>query len=97
MFEFLSTLGGLVGLGITGVAAVGGYYQARKFVRERLRFVDSAHSPNAKWVAGGIALLAAAPVVWLLPFVGAPSAVIFGISVGMGVAKGSRDTKRLTP
>ena len=97
MFEFLSTLGGLVGLGVTGVAAVGGYMQARKFVRERLRFVDSAHSPAAKFVAGGAAALVAAPVVWLLPFLGAGTAIVFGVSVGLGVDRGSKDTKRLTP
>ena len=47
----------LIGLGILGASGLGGYVQARKFVREKLRFVDSAHKPAAKFVAGVAATL----------------------------------------
>ena len=94
MFEFI---GGMIGLGITGAAAFGGYVQTRRFVREKLRFVDGAHKPAAKWVAGAAATAVAVPVVWALPIVGAGTAIAFGASVCVGVAHGSKDTKRLTP
>jgi hypothetical protein len=57
----------------TGAATLFGYVKSRRFVRERLRFVDAAHKPTAPIVAGAAAALAAGPVVWLLPFVGAPT------------------------
>ena len=94
MFEFI---GGMIGLGITGATAFGGYVQARRFVREKLRFVDGAHKPAAKFVAGAAATAVAVPIVWALPIIGAGTAIAFGISVGMGVSHGSKDTHRLTP
>lgn len=97
MFEFLSGIGSLIGLGITGVAAVGGYMQARRFVRERLRFVDAAHKPSAKVVAGVGAAAVAGLIAWPLPLIGAGTAIAFGIGVGLGVSHGSKDTLRLTP
>jgi hypothetical protein len=39
----------------------------------------------------------AAPVVWLLPIVGAPAAVIFGVGVGWGVRHGSQDARKRLP
>ena len=33
------------------------------------------------------------PLVMLLPFVGAGTAIVFGLSVGMGVRAGARDIK----
>lgn len=91
MFELM------IGLGITGAAAFGGYVQARRFVRDRLRFVDSAHKPAAKFVAGAAATAVAVPIVWLLPIIGAGTAIAFGVSVGLGVSHGSKDHPRLTP
>ena len=58
----------------TGAATLFGYLKSRQFVRERLRFVDAAHKPTAPVVAGAAAAVVAAPVVWLLPIVGAPAA-----------------------
>lgn len=81
----------------TGAAALFGYLKSREFVRERLRFVDAAHKPTAPVIAGAAAALAAAPVVWILPVVGAPTALIFGFSVGWGVHHGSRDTRKRLP
>lgn len=85
----------LLWLGITGGASLFGYLQARKFVRERLRFVDGAQKPTAPLVAGVAAAVVAAPIVWLLPVVGAGSALLFGLSVGIGTRLGATDVRRL--
>lgn len=74
-----------------------GYTQARNFVRERLRFVTAAQSGWAPLLAGGGAMLVAAPVVALLPFIGAGTAMAFGVSVGIGVLNGQRDIRRALP
>ncbi len=74
-----------------------GYTQARNFVRERLRFVTAAQSGWAPILAGGGAMLVAAPVVALLPFIGAGTAMAFGVSVGIGVLNGQRDIRRALP
>ena len=87
----------LIGLGILGASGLGGYVQARKFVREKLRFVDSAHKPAAKFVAGVAATAVAVPIVWALPIIGAGTAIAFGVGVGLGVSHGSKDNHKLTP
>ncbi|MGH7525562.1 MAG: hypothetical protein ACREMX_02545, partial [Gemmatimonadales bacterium] len=74
-------------------AGIGGYLLARNFVRRRLRFVDSIHSPFAPVVAGVVAVLVASPLV-LLPLVTATTAVIFGIGTALGTASGARMVRR---
>ncbi len=81
----------------TGAVTLWGYLKSRQFVRERLRFVDAAQTPTATVVAGAAAAVLAAPVVWLLPLVGAPTAVIFGLGVGWGVHHGQRDVRKRLP
>lgn len=83
----------LIGLMLTGTAAVGGFAGARRLVRDRLRFVDAVHTGKAPWIAAGLATLAAAPVVAVLPLVGAGTAVLFGASVGYGVQKGRKESR----
>jgi hypothetical protein len=73
-----------------------GFVQARKFVRDRLRFVTAAQSGWAPLLAGAGAALVATPVSWLLPLVGTGTAIAFGISVGFGVANGQRDIRNNT-
>lgn len=80
---------------LTGVAGVGGYIAVRRFVRDRLRFVDAVRRPLVPWLAGAAATLVAAPIVWLLPVIGAGTALVFGIGVGAGFASGRRDLRRL--
>ena len=87
MFELLA-------VGIAGAVSMLGYVKSRKFVRERLRFVDSVQSPAAPFIAGSVAALAAIPFAFL-PLVAVPTAVVFGIGVGAGVAAGARDSRRL--
>lgn len=86
----------LIGLAITFGATVAGHVGARRFVRERLRFVDAVQRRRAPWIAGGAALLIAAPIAWALPVIGITSAVLFGAAVGTGVAYGARDVRRGT-
>lgn len=95
MFRFLAFL---LASGATLTAAAVGYWQARKFVANRLQFVDAAHGPAAPVIAGVVAGVVAMPIVAILPLVGPFTAVLFGLSVGFGVASGSRDVrKRLGP
>ncbi len=90
MLEFILLVG-------TGAVTLAGYLRSRQYVRHRLRFVDAVHAPAAPIVAGAVAALAAAPVVWLLPVVGAPTAIIFGLGVGAGVLHGARDVRKQLP
>ncbi len=80
-----------------GVVTVVGYFRTRQFVRRRLRFVDAVQKPVAPVAAGAVAAVVAAPVVWLLPVLGAGTAVVFGAGIGLGVLHGARDVKRLPP
>lgn len=74
-----------------------GYYQAREFVRRRLRFVGAIHRPLAPALAALGAALATLPLVAVLPLVGAGTAILFGLGVGLGVAAGRRDIRRRLP
>ncbi len=88
---------GLLAYAASIAVAFVGYTQARKFMRERLRFVTAAQSGWAPILAGGGAMLVAAPVVALLPLIGAGTAIAFGVSVGFGVFNGQRDIRRTLP
>jgi sorbitol-specific phosphotransferase system component IIBC len=90
VFELLGTVGAVV---VSAFAFV----QSRLYVRRRLQFVAAAHSPAAPFVAGGLALALAAPIVWIVPFLGAGSALLFGAAVGFGVARGARDVRKRLP
>lgn len=92
---------GLITLGVTFAISWIGYGAARRFVRERLRYVESAQKPGAALVAGIGAMLLAIPVVSLLHWVpilgwlvGGGTALVFGLSVGFGVRSGALDVKR---
>ncbi len=74
-------------------AAWFGYGTARRFVRERLRYVDGALTGGAAIVAGVGATLIAWPVAWLLPLVTGGTALAFGLAVGLGARAGASDVK----
>jgi hypothetical protein len=84
----------LIGLIATGAAAALGFIQSRRFVRGRLAYVDAVRRPSTPWLVGIAAGLAAAPIAWLLPFIGAGTALLFGAGVGLGTAAASRDLVR---
>lgn len=85
---------GLLSIAITLGVAWFGYGTARRFVRERLRYVDGAGSLGSALVAGLGAALVAWPVAWLLPLVGAGTALTFGIAVALGTRAGGADIKQ---
>ena len=87
---------GFLYLVLTVAAAVGGFLIARRFVQQRLRFVDGIRSPVAPFIAGLAAALVAWPVA-LLPIVTTATAAIFGIGAGMGTASGVKALKRGDP
>ena len=78
---------------IAAVAAIFGYSAAKKFVRDRLRFVDGAHKPTAPVIAGIATFLVAWFDVGLLPIVGIGTALSLALSVALGTAAGSREVK----
>jgi hypothetical protein len=84
----------LIGLAATTALTAVGYYQARHSVERRLQYVDAVHGMRAPLIAGTAAALVAAPVVAILPVVGAGTAVLFGVGVGAGVAAGARNIRR---
>ena len=82
-------------LAAAGAGILISHVKVRQYTRNRLRFVDAVQNPVAPIVAGIGAAVIAAPIVWLLPVVGAGTAVLFGVGVGAGVAMGAKDVKRL--
>ncbi len=76
-----------------GAAAVG-YWQARQFTQNKLRYVDGVHKALVPVAVGAVAALIATPVVWLLPLVGGGTALLFGGGVAMGVSAGARDIRK---
>jgi hypothetical protein len=91
------TMFATISLVLAVAAAVLGFSFTRNFVRRRLGFVEGVHSTVAPLVAGGAAAIAAMPVAWLLPLIGGGTAILFGTSVGAGVAAGARDIRRRLP
>ena len=77
----------------TLAATAFGFVAARRFVRERLKFVDGVQSISAPLIAGVAAGMIAWPITWLLPLVTGFTALLFGISVGLGVRAGARDVR----
>jgi hypothetical protein len=86
MFEIIT-------LAAATAATLFGYVQSRRFVRNKLRYVDKVHGGAVPVLAGGAALLVAIPVVTILPLVGMWTAVLFGVGVGTGVAAGRSDIR----
>ena len=78
----------VIGL-IAAVTASGfGYIRSRDFVSRRLRYVEAVKKPSTPLIAAAAATAVATPLVILLPFVGAGTAVMFGMAVGLGTHKG---------
>lgn len=87
----------MIELLIMGAAAGGigaGYASVRRFVRDRLRFVDAVQHPVAPVVAGAVGAVVIAPVAWVVPVIGGGTALLFGAGLGLGVRHGARDIRR---
>jgi hypothetical protein len=87
----------LIAFALSAAAVIIGFTQAKDFVTRRLRYVDAAHRPLAPVIAGVGAALVAAPIVWMLPLIGGGTALLFGLSVGLGVAAGNKEIRRSLP
>jgi hypothetical protein len=84
---------GLIAAGIAGVAGVYGHISSRKFVGQRLRYTSLVEKPLLGLWAGVATTVVAAPLVAILPIVGAGTAIAAGVGVGTGVALGVGDSK----
>lgn len=82
----------LIALAAAIAAAAFGYITARKFVRERLKFVDAAQTIKAPIIAG-LGAWAVASLLTFLPFIGVGTAIVFGLSVAFGVRAGGKDIR----
>ena len=82
----------LVSIGVSLAVTSFGYLAARKYVRERLKFVDAVQTMRAPILAGLIGWAIFMPLT-LLPFIGAGTAIVFGLSVGLGVRAGAKDIR----
>jgi hypothetical protein len=91
VFHFL---GSITGLAATLAATLFGFWQARRFTVNRLQYVDAVQNGLAPVLAGIGAAIIAAPVVWFLPLVGTGTALLFGLSVALGVSSGARDIRK---
>jgi len=68
----------------------------RRFVRNRLRYVDAVQRAIAPWAAGGAVFLVSLLLVPILPLVGIGTAITAALAVGSGVAAGARDIRQGT-
>ena len=91
----IELVAGLIGMGAAAGAAGFGYLRSKSFVARRLRYVDAVQSPAAPFVAGAAATALATPVVWVLPIVGAGTAIVFGIATAAGTRAGVKQIRRL--
>ena len=87
----------LLSIGISLAVSSFGFAVARKYVRDRLKFVDAVHTMKAPVIAGLVGWAIAMPFT-LLPLFGLGTAIVFGLSVALGVRAGAKDIKigRLT-
>ena len=76
-----------------GAVGVYGHIKSRDFVGQKLRYTSLVEKPMLGVWAGVGTTIVMAPVVALLPFVGAGAAIAVGAGVGTGVALGVKDSK----
>jgi UDP-N-acetylmuramyl pentapeptide phosphotransferase/UDP-N-acetylglucosamine-1-phosphate transferase len=91
VLHFISSIATLA---IAGTATLVGYWQARQFTQNKLRYVDAVHKASIPVIVGVAAVVVATPVVWIVPLIGMGTAILFGGGVAMGVAAGARDIRR---
>jgi hypothetical protein len=72
---------------------VAGHIKSRQFGGKRLRYTNLVEKPMLGVWAGVAATVVAAPLVAVLPIVGAGTAIAVGLGVGTGVALGVGDAK----
>jgi UDP-N-acetylmuramyl pentapeptide phosphotransferase/UDP-N-acetylglucosamine-1-phosphate transferase len=87
-------LASVASFAIAGVVSITGYWQARQFTQNKLRYVDAVHKAMVPIGVGIAAFLIATPVAWIVPLIGTGTALLFGGGVAMGVAAGARDIRK---
>jgi hypothetical protein len=80
-------IGLLVGAAIYAASFAGGFIPTKRFVKNKLRYVDAAQKPGTA-VAAGVIGTAAGIAIAALPIITVPMGVLFGIGVGTGWAGG---------
>ncbi len=83
----------LLSFAVASIVAIVLHGSTRRFVRNRLRYVDSVQKGFAPWVAGAVAFGVGALIAPMLPLVGLGTALTAGLAVGSGVAAGARDIR----
>ena len=78
----------------TFAIVLAGHHYSRQFVTRKLRYVSAVQKPTVPLIAGAAAAIVAAPVVAIVPLLGAGTALSFGAAVGMGVHSGAREIKK---
>jgi hypothetical protein len=86
----------MIELIVGAAAAYAGFQQARAFVTRRLRYVEAVQKGTAPVLAGGAAAVLAAPLVAVIPFIGAPVALALGLGVGAGTHMGAKKIREGT-
>jgi hypothetical protein len=79
---------------LAGALGVAGHLKSRDFVQKRLRYTDWVEKPAIGIVAGVATTLLAAPLVAVLPIVGAGTAIALGAGVGTGVSLGAARARK---
>lgn len=91
----IEAFAGFIGLAAAAGAAGFGYLRSKSFVAHRLRYVEAVQSPVAPLIAGAAATAVAAPIVWVLPIIGAGTAIVFGVATAVGTRAGVKSIRRL--
>ena len=86
----------LLSFAIASILAVVLHGSTRRFVRNRLRYVDAVQKGIAPWAAGAAAFVVGAFLVPILPIVGIGTAITAGVAVATGVAAGAKDIRQGT-
>jgi hypothetical protein len=89
VFELMFTL---ISIGISLAVTTFGFMVARKYVRERLKYVDAVQTMKAPIIAGLLGWALFMPLTFI-PFIGLGTAIVFGLSVGLGVRAGAKDIR----
>ncbi len=91
MFHFL---GSITGLAMTLAATAIGFWASRRFTVNKLQYVDAVQNALVPVLAGIGAAIVAWPVAAILPLIGTGTALLFGLSVALGVSSGARDIRK---
>jgi len=82
---------------VMGVAGVASHLKSKDFVKKRLRFTALVEKPGIGLMAGAATAIAMAPVVAILPILGAGTAIALGAGVGTGVHIGAKKAREGGP